>query len=217
MAKRVSRRVIMAKDKEFKADATDGDGDGLVQDGTKWERAVGTQPDGFKSEAADGDADGKVQDGTEFERTTEVVEEVAAVEVVAEEVIVVVEEAEVVVVEAKKKPAPKKAEATPAPKVEKTDPKTTPTALGSDITVSRVKLVYKSQYEHNSRSVGVTQIRLVELGYPDAGADNRGYLGDSTLKAILEFAADHGIEASDLTNETLVKAIFQGTPVTVGI
>ena len=188
----------MAKDAEFKADATDGDNDGLVQDGTKWERAVGTQPEGFKADATDGDADGKVQDGTEFEREAEVVEEVAVVEEVVEE-----------------KPAPKKAAA--AAKGKKADPKSTPTVLGSDITVSRAKMVHKSLFEHNSRSVGVTQIRLIELGYAQAGADKRGYLGDPTLEAIKEFAEDNGLEANDLTNEALVKAIFQGTPVTVGI
>ena len=188
----------MARDAEFRADATDGDGDGLVQDGTKWERAVGTQPEGFKADATDGDGDGKVQDGTEFEREVEVVEEVAVVEEVVEE-----------------KPAAKKAAA--ASKGKKADPKSVPTVLGSDITVSRAKMVYKSLFEHNSRSVGVAQIRLIELGYASAGADKRGYLGDPTLEAIKEFAEDNGLEANDLTNEALVKAIFQGTPVTVGI
>jgi hypothetical protein len=61
----------------FDPNATDGDGDGLVQDGTKWERPVGTQPEGFDAEATDGDGDGLVQDGTPFERAVEpVVEEV---------------------------------------------------------------------------------------------------------------------------------------------
>jgi hypothetical protein len=72
-------------------------------------------------------------------------------------------------------------------------------------------------YEHNSRSVGVTQVRLMELGYVSAGSDNRGYLSKGTLAAIKEFAADHGFESNNLTNEKLVQAIFAGTPVTVSI
>jgi hypothetical protein len=49
-----------------KRDARDGDGDGLVQDGTEFER-----PEGFVIDAKDGDGDGMVQDGTEFERPVE--------------------------------------------------------------------------------------------------------------------------------------------------
>jgi hypothetical protein len=52
-----------SKDAEYKADARDGDGDGLVQDGTIHERVAGYTPD-----AHDGDGDGMVQDGTVFAR-----------------------------------------------------------------------------------------------------------------------------------------------------
>lgn len=183
----------MAKDAEYKADATDGDGDGLVQDGTIWEREEGTQHEAFKADATDGDNDGLVQDGTPFERPIE--------EAVVEEV---VEE---------KKPAAKKT----AAKGKKSDPKSTPTVLGSDITVSPSKMIHKNMFEHNSRSVGVTQIRLMELGYAEAGADKRGYLGDSTLLAMNLFAEDHGFEADKITNPDLIRAIFAGTPVTVGV
>jgi peptidoglycan hydrolase-like protein with peptidoglycan-binding domain len=126
------------------------------------------------------------------------------------------EEPEVVVevVEEKKVAAPTPAPA--APKGDKADPKLVPTVLTSDITVSRGKIVFESLYEHNSRSVGVLQIRLLELGYVAAGSDNRGYLSDGTLAAIKEFAGDHGLEANKIDNEQLMKAIFAGTPVTVG-
>lgn len=46
--------------------AQDGDGDGLVQDGTEFER-----PEGFVIGATDGDGDGLVQDGTKWERPVE--------------------------------------------------------------------------------------------------------------------------------------------------
>ena len=193
---------------KYKANAKDGDGDGKVQDGTKFERKVGEQLDGYKADAVDGDADGLVQDGTDFERVDEPEVVVASV-VVEEEPEVVVE-----VVEEKKVEAPTPAAA--APKGDKAEPKSVPTVLTSDITVSRGKIVFESLYEHNSRSVGVLQIRLLELGYVAAGSDNRGYLSDGTLAAIKEFADDHGLEANKIDNEQLMKSIFAGTPVTVG-
>jgi len=193
---------------KYKANAKDGDGDGKVQDGTKFERKVGEQLDGYKADAVDGDADGLVQDGTDFERVDEPEVVVASV-VVEEEPEVVVE-----VVEEKKVVAPTPAAA--APKGDKAEPKSVPTVLTSDITVSRGKIVFESLYEHNSRSVGVLQIRLLELGYVAAGSDNRGYLSDGTLAAIKEFADDHGLEANKIDNEQLMKSIFAGTPVTVG-
>ena len=55
----------------FDPNATDGDGDGVVQDGTKFERPADTLPEGFDPNATDGDGDGLVQDGTEFERPIE--------------------------------------------------------------------------------------------------------------------------------------------------
>lgn len=48
---------------EYKAGARDGDGDGLVQDGTEFER-----PEGYELGAIDGDGDGTVQDGTKNAR-----------------------------------------------------------------------------------------------------------------------------------------------------
>ena len=206
---------------KYKANAKDGDGDGKVQDGTKFERKVGEQLDGYKAEAVDGDADGLVQDGTDFERVDEPEVVVASV-VVEEEPEVVVEvkkeapkpEVVVEVVEEKKVVAPTPAAA--VPKGDKAEPKSVPTVLTSDITVSRGKIVFESLYEHNSRSVGVLQIRLLELGYVAAGSDNRGYLSDGTLAAIKEFADEHGLEANKIDNEQLMKSIFAGTPVTVG-
>lgn len=48
---------------EYVADAKDGDKDGVVQDGTEYERPVG-----YELGAVDGDGDGLVQDGTPNER-----------------------------------------------------------------------------------------------------------------------------------------------------
>lgn len=190
----------MAKDAKYNPDARDGDGDGMVQDGTIWEREAGTQHEAFNADARDGDGDGFVQDGTPFERPVE--------EKVEEEP--VVEEKE-----EKKEDAPAAKKA--AAKGKNSDPKSVATVLGSDITVSRAKLMYKNMFEHNSRSVGVVQIRLLELGYLEAGADKRGYLDDGTLMAISKFAKDHGFGKTDIQDEALIRAIFAGTPVTVGM
>lgn len=186
----------MAKDAEYKPDARDGDGDGFVQDGTIWERPVGTQDEGFKEDAIDGDGDGFVQDATPFEREAEEVEPEPEPE------------------KEEKKATPKKA----TPKSKKVvDPKSVPTVLTSGDRVSRAKLQYKNVFEHNSYSVVVTQTRLVELGYAEAGADKRGYFGDGTLTAISKFAKDQGLGQVDIQDEALVKAIFAGTPVTIGL
>lgn len=96
------------------------------------------------------------------------------------------------------------------------NPKSVATILTSDITVSREKLVFESLFERNSRSVGVTQIRLAELGYVTANDDKRGFLSVGTLQAVQEFAEDHGLDANNLKDEALVSAIFAGTPVTIG-
>jgi len=155
--------------------ARDGDGDGLVEDGTEFER-----PEGFVIDAVDGDGDGMVQDGTEFERP--------------------VEEASVIP-EAPKKKAPKKEDSAP-------------TRLTQDLTVVCEKIVFESLFERNSRSVGLTQIRLIELGYLSAGADRRGWLSNGTKEALEAFMADKGLTGKFLAPE-VIRAVFAKTPVTV--
>jgi len=56
---------------KYNPEARDGDKDGLVQDGTEFER-----PEGYVLGAVDGDGDGLVQDGTEFERPVEQADEI---------------------------------------------------------------------------------------------------------------------------------------------
>lgn len=90
-----------------------------------------------------------------------------------------------------------------------------PTVLTEEITVYVSKLVHKNIFERNSRSVGVTQIRLMELGYASAGGDKRGYLGDDTLSAIQEFQRDNKLADLSFSDEKVVRAIFAGTPVVV--
>jgi len=102
-----------------------------------------------------------------------------------------------------------------SPKEKQTGGKNVPTILTSDITVSCEKFVFESLFERNSRSLGVAQIRMAELGYATANDDKRGFLSAGTLQAIKEFAKDHGLEADNLKDEKLVSAIFAGTPVSI--
>ena len=159
-----------------KRDARDGDGDGLVEDGTEFER-----PEGFVIDAKDGDGDGMVQDGTKFERP--------------------VEEASVV---------PK----APVKKQVKKSDEVVPTVIPEDTQVELSKFVFESLFERNSRSVGLTQIRLLELGYVSAGSDKRGWLSTGTKQALEDFSSDKGITA-DYASEEVLSAVFEGTPVTL--
>jgi hypothetical protein len=90
-----------------------------------------------------------------------------------------------------------------------------PTVLTEDITVHRHKLVHNNIFERNSRSVGVTQIRLLELGYASAGGDKTGFLGDDTLSALADFQKDNRLADLAFNDERVLKAIFKDTPVTV--
>ena len=154
--------------------ARDGDGDGLVEDGTEFER-----PEGFVIDAVDGDGDGMVQDGTEFERP--------------------VEEASVV-------PEKKKA----------TKPAGESVAWSQDMSVSVSKLVFESLFERNSRSVGLTQIRLIELGYMSAGSDRRGWLSAGTKEALEEYAKSKNLTEAYNSDE-VIRSLFAKTPVTVAM
>ena len=108
----------------FNPEATDGDGDGVVQDGTKFERPATDLPEGFNPDARDGDGDGIVQDGTEFARPVED----AAVEEKLEEA-----------------PAPEAKPAAPkptAPKKEEPKPKATPKLSSEKVAVFSTKNAY---------------------------------------------------------------------------
>lgn len=87
------------------------------------------------------------------------------------------------------------------------------TQIPEGLSVYMSKIVYKSLYERNSRSVGLIQIRLIELGYVSAGADKRGFLSDGTKQALEDFSKKK--KTGDYDSEDTVKALFRGTPVTV--
>jgi hypothetical protein len=66
----------------------------------------------------------------------------------------------------------------------------------------------------NSQSVALVQERLVELGFFDAGSNNRGWLGAETKKALADFAG-LSVEEVVVDSEELIKRLFAGTQVSV--
>jgi hypothetical protein len=84
---------------------------------------------------------------------------------------------------------------------------------GPGLAVTGSKMVYES-YERNSRSVGLTQIRLVELGYLSAGGDNRGWMSAGTKAALESFMEDKKLLGS-CTDENTLSTLFAGTEVVV--
>lgn len=192
----------------FNPDATDGDGDGFVQDGTAWERPV----DGFKPDAKDGDKDGFVQDGTKWERPVASAEpEPVAVEpetlpvVMAEPVVEAPAPTVVVTAAAVKRNKGKKSTAAA----------TIPTELEEGTVVLLSKLVFESRGEMNSNSVRALQVRLMELGYITAGDDKPGWISAGTAEALEDYKKDNSIEADSIYGEDLIKTLFVGTSVQV--
>lgn len=90
---------------------------------------------------------------------------------------------------------------------------TVATTIPEGLKVELSKVVFQSLYERNSRSVGLIQIRLIELGYMSAGADKRGYLTVGTKQALEEHATKK--KTGKFDSEENIKSVFRGTPVTV--
>jgi peptidoglycan hydrolase-like protein with peptidoglycan-binding domain len=85
---------------------------------------------------------------------------------------------------------------------------------GAGVFVQLSALVHGTRIK-NSRSVASVQSRLIELGFSDAGEDNRGTFGDSTLEALNAFHKDSKVKADSCTEEAVIVALFKGTAVEV--
>ena len=189
----------------FNPDATDGDGDGFVQDGTEWERPV----DGFNPDAKDGDGDGFVQDATKWERPAEPVAVAVEPETIPVVMAAAVEEAAPVVEAAPTAPAKRN-------KSKKTSTTSViPTELEEGTVVLLSKLVFESNTEQNSNSVRAVQTRLIELGYITSGDDKPGWVSSGTVEALEDYKRDSGIEADSIYAEDVIKSLFVGTSIQV--
>jgi hypothetical protein len=93
-------------------------------------------------------------------------------------------------------------------------PAPAPTALTQPGLVVTCEKIQFESFERNSRSVGLTQIRLVELGYLSAGGDNRGWMSVGTKAALESFMEDKKLLGS-CTDEKVLVALFAGTKVEV--
>lgn len=71
-------------------------------------------------------------------------------------------------------------------------------------------------YSRNSLSVALVQERLIELGFEDAGSDNRGWLSVGTKKALALYAG-LSEDAVAVDNADLIGKLFAGTAVALSI
>ena len=83
----------------------------------------------------------------------------------------------------------------------------------SNKVVSLSKLVFESK-SRNSASVSLVQVRLVELGFLDAGSDKYGWLSAGTMKSLAQFAKT-SVEKVNAQDEKLISRLFEGTSVEV--
>lgn len=82
------------------------------------------------------------------------------------------------------------------------------------LSVSQEKIVFESVFERNSRTIGLIQIRLIELGYMSAGGDKRGWFSAGTKQAFDEFIDDKGFSGNYADREVL-EELFSGTKVEI--
>ena len=72
--------------------------------------------------------------------------------------------------------------------------------------------VYKNVFSKKSLTVHHLQRRLDELGYKDAGSDKDGWYGDLTMKSVLEFQRDSGLDGDGFMNAVTFAAVFDNDP-----
>ena len=109
----------------------------------------------------------------------------------------------------KKSPAPAAVE----PEVVYVPPVSPASSVAGVVLLSSLKFESNSQ---NSLSVALVQERLIELGFYDAGSDNRGWLGEGTRKALALYAG-LSEDAVAVDDAELIKKLFAGTAVTLSI
>ena len=91
--------------------------------------------------------------------------------------------------------------------------------VSSASSVAGIVLLSSLKFESNalnSLSVALVQERLIELGFYDAGSDNRGWLSQGTRKALALYAG-LSEDAVAVDDAELIKKLFAGTAVTLSI
>ncbi len=178
----------------FDAEATDGDGDGLVQDGSAWERPAAEvkKPEPVAVEPVTLPVVMAAPTATPVAASTPTVTTASVSEAAS-------------TAAALKRNKGKKSTASAA----------IPTQLEGGTVVLLSKLVFESKLEQNSNSVRAVQTRLMELGYITAGDDKQGWVSAGTAEALEDFKKDNAIEADSIYAEDVIKSLFVGTSVQV--
>ncbi len=181
----------------YNPNAVDTDGDGLVQDGTAFQRPA------KRSQA------GKGEDLELVEEPTLVAEEPAA-EPAAEPV--QVEEAPAPAPEPE--PAPEPApEPEPEPvQVVAAEPAAVERVVDADaVDVVLAALTYPGTNK-NSASVRRVQYQLFHVGYADVTADQDGHYSEGTFNAVSKFQAANGLDSTGVLNLTTLEKLFANQP-----
>jgi hypothetical protein len=118
-------------------------------------------------------------------------------------------EAAAEVAKSKKSPAAAAVE----PEVVRVAPASSASSVAGVVLLSSLKFESNSL---NSLSVALVQERLIELGFYDAGSDNRGWLSEGTRKALALYAG-LSEDAVAVDDADLIKKLFAGTAVTLSI
>jgi hypothetical protein len=130
------------------------------------------------------------------------------------------EEEEVVDAPAKPDAAAEVAKSKKSPAAAAVEPEVVRVApVSSASSVAGIVLLSSLKFESNalnSLSVALVQERLIELGFYDAGSDNRGWLSQGTRKALALYAG-LSEDAVAVDDAELIKKLFAGTAVTLSI
>lgn len=130
------------------------------------------------------------------------------------------EEEEVVDAPAKPDAAAEVAKSKKSPAAAAVEPEVVRVApVSSASSVAGIVLLSSLKFESNalnSLSVALVQERLIELGFYDAGSDNRGWLSQGTKKALALYAG-LSEDAVAVDDAELIKKLFAGTAVTLSI
>ncbi len=189
----------------YNPNAVDTDGDGLVQDGTAFQRPA------KRSQAGKGEE-------TVFE-APELVAEEPAVEPAAEPAAEPVQVAEVAAVE---EPPAAEPEFAPAPEPEPEPVQVVAEPPAAVAPVERVvdadavdvvlaALTYPG-VNKNSASVRRVQYQLYHAGYADVTADQDGHYAEGTFNAVSKFQATQGLDVTGILDRTTLEKLFANQP-----
>jgi len=191
----------MTNQEWYNPNAVDTDGDGLVQDGTKFQRPA------KRSHTGKGE-------GPAPEEPQLIPEEPAA-EPAAEPAQVVEVEVEVAAVEEPPAAPEPEPEPEPEPVQLAVEPPAAPQperAVDADaVDVLLAALTYPG-VSKNSASVRRVQYQLFHAGYTDVSADQDGHYSGGTYSAVCKFQTDKGMDCTGILDKATLDKLFANEP-----